>query len=78
VEQFEAWLAEQGITVVWQVMTGSGDMLRYRFRLPDGSELEVALPGATLVEAPYEAIALVRERIETHQVPQEHRRTNGH
>jgi hypothetical protein len=78
VEQLEAWLAEQGITVVWQVLTGSGDMLRYRLRLPDGAEIEVAFPGATLAERPYEVIDLMRRRIESHEAPQQHQRGNGH
>lgn len=78
VEQFEAWLHEHGIEITGQVMTGSGDMLRLRLRLPDGAELDFAIPGAIMVERPYEAIELVRQRIESHEVPQQQHRGNGH
>jgi hypothetical protein len=78
VEQFEAWLQEQGIEITGQVMTGSGDMLRLRLRLPDGAELDVAFSGTIMVERPYEAIELVRQRIEGHEAPQQQHRTNGH
>jgi hypothetical protein len=61
VERFEAWLAEQGIGIAGQYATGSGDMLRYRLRLTDGYEFEVAIKGETLVERPDEAIEQVRE-----------------
>ena len=78
VEQFEAWLHEHGIEITGQVMTGSGDMLRLRLRLPDGAELDVAISGAIMAERPYEAIELVRQRIESHETPQQQHRTNGH
>ena len=77
-EQFEAWLQERGIEITGQVMTGSGDMLRLRLRLPDGAELDVAIPGTIMLERPYEAIELVRQRIESHEVPQQQHRGNGH
>jgi hypothetical protein len=60
-ERFEAWLAEQGIGIAGQYATGSGDMLRYRLKLADGYEFEVAIKGETLMERPEEAIEAVRE-----------------
>lgn len=77
-EQFEAWLQEHGIEITGQVMTGSGDMLRLRLRLPDGAEIDFAIPGTIMLERPYEAIELVRQRIESHEVPQQQHRGNGH
>jgi hypothetical protein len=78
VEQLEAWLAEHGIGIAGQVMTGSGDLLRLRLRLPDGAELDIAISGTTLLERPYEAIEAVRKRIEEHEAPQQQSRSNGH
>ena len=63
-ERFEAWLAEQGIGIAGQYATGSGDMLRYRLKLTDGYEFEVAISGETLMERPDQAIEQVREAME--------------
>ncbi len=78
VEQLEAWLEEHNITIAGQVMTGSGDMLRLRLRLPDGAEIDVAISGATMMERPSEVIEHVRRSIEDHEHPQQQHRTNGH
>lgn len=77
-EQLEAWLQERGIEIVGQVMTGSGDMLSIRLRLPDGAELDVAIHGFTMLEHPNDAIEMVRRRIADHEAPQQHSRSNGH
>jgi hypothetical protein len=63
-DRFEAWLAEQGISIAGQYSTGSGDMLRYRLKLTDGYEFEVAIRGETLLERPEDAIEQVRVEIE--------------
>ncbi len=63
-EQFEAWLDEQGIAITAQFATGSGDSVRYRLRLLDGRELEVGLNVSVLAERPGEAIDTVRAAIE--------------
>jgi hypothetical protein len=78
VEQLEAWLQEHGVEIAGQVMTGSGDMLRLRLRLPDGAELDIAISGFTLLEHPNQAIEAVRQRIADHEAPQQHSRGNGH
>ena len=75
-EHFEAWLSEQGIGIAGQYSTGSGDMLRYRLRLTDGYEFEVAIRGETLVERPDEAIEQVRAAMEQRRGSNGH--TNGH
>ena len=62
--RFEAWLSGHDITIAGQYSTGSGDMLRYRLRLTDGYEFEVAIRGETLLEQPDEAIEQVRAAIE--------------
>jgi hypothetical protein len=64
VEQFEAWLSEQGISITGQYATGSGDSVRYRLRLLDGMEIEVGFNVTTLAERPQEAIEAVRAAIE--------------
>ena len=76
-ERFEAWLKENGIAVVGQMASGSGDMLRYQLRLLDGWELSVALPGEMLLERPAEAIELVESMIEAHRRERDVE-TNGH
>ena len=63
-ERFEAWLAEQGISIAGQYSTGSGDMLRYRLHLTDGYEFEVAIHGETLMERPDEAIEQVKDAMD--------------
>jgi hypothetical protein len=75
-ERFEAWLAEQGIGIAGQYSTGSGDMLRYRLRLTDGYEFEVAIRGETLIERPDEAIEQVREALAQRSAG--NGRSNGH
>ena len=75
-ERFEAWLAEEGIGVAGQYSTGSGDMLRYRLRLTDGYEFEVAIRGETLIERPDEAIEQVKDAIERRAAG--NGRSNGH
>ncbi|HLF79125.1 MAG TPA: hypothetical protein VJB57_16715 [Dehalococcoidia bacterium] len=77
-EQLEAWLHDNGIEIAGQVMTGSGDMVRLRLRLPDGAELDIAFSGSILIERPNDAIEAVRQRIAEHEAPQQHSRTNGH
>jgi hypothetical protein len=74
--RFEAWLAEEGIAIAGQYATGSGDMLRYRLRLTDGYEFEIAIQGQTLVERPDEAIEQVRAAIEQRRGG--NGRSNGH
>ena len=64
-EQFEAWLNEQGISITGQYATGSGDSVRYRLRLLDGTEFEVGFNLSTLTERPDDAIQAVREAIES-------------
>jgi len=66
VERFEAWLKENGIAVLGQMASGSGNLLRYQLRLLDGWELAVAFPAEVLLEKPEEAIQLVKSRIDTH------------
>ena len=63
-ERFEAWLSEHDIGVLGQYSTGSGDMLRFRLRLPDGYEFDIALRGEALLERPEEAIEQVRSEID--------------
>ena len=72
-EKFEEWLSGQGIAVTGQAATGSGDMVRYQLRLPNGAELEIALSAETLVYRPEDAIARVQSLVETHHS----RRANG-
>lgn len=76
-ERFEAWLRDNGITVVGQMASGSGDMLRYQLRLLDGWEVSVAFPGELLLERPAEAIQLVESMIDAHRHERE-AETNGH
>jgi hypothetical protein len=66
-EQFEAWLNEQGITITGQFATGSGDNVRYRLRLLDGYEFEVGLNLTSLTERPDQAIETVRAQVEAHR-----------
>jgi hypothetical protein len=73
-EQFEAWLSEQGVAVIGQVATGSGDLVRYDLRLPGGQQFEVVFSLAALVQRPEDAIERVRE-IMQHELG--HRRGNG-
>jgi hypothetical protein len=75
-KRFEAWLAEQGIAIAGQYSTGSGDMLRYRLRLTDGYEFEVAVRGETLLERPDEAIEQVQDAMERRRGGSG--RSNGH
>ena len=66
-ERFESWLAEHGITVAGQFATGSGNMVRYRLRLLDGAELDIALEAEMLAERPEAAIEQVESLIERHE-----------
>jgi hypothetical protein len=74
-EHFEGWLTEHGVAVVGQFATGSGNMVRYRLKLLDGAELDLALEAETLVERPERAIEQVEGMIERHE--QERHAHNG-
>jgi hypothetical protein len=73
-EQFEAWLSEQGISVAAQYATGSGDNVRYRLRLLDGLEVDVPLTLTMLTERPEQAIEAVKAAIDVRRGPGQ---TNG-
>jgi hypothetical protein len=66
VEQFEAWLADHGLIIVEQHAIGSGDMLRFRLRLLDGAEFDVAFSAEALVMRSHEAIAQVDAVLREH------------
>lgn len=63
VERFEAWLSDNGIAIVGQAATGSGDLVRYDLRLPGGEQFEVVFSLQELVSRPEEAIGRVEEII---------------
>jgi hypothetical protein len=75
-ERFEEFLREQGITLVGQAATGSGNMLRMRLRLTNGEEVELALDAEVLLERPEEAIRLVEDLIRERERPG-HPSSNG-
>ena len=64
VDRFEALLRERGIEIAGQAATGSGNMLRFRLRALDGTELEVAFSAESLLERPEEALASIETMIE--------------
>jgi hypothetical protein len=76
VERFESWLADHGIAVAGQFATGSGNMVRYRLRLLDGVELDLALEADVLAERPEVAIQQLEALIERHE--EERHPQNGH
>ena len=63
----QEWLRQQGIEVTGQMMTGSGNMLRYRLRLIDGFELDLVIEAETLFERPQLAIDEVEAKIARHE-----------
>ena len=75
-EQFEAWLAAQGIAVVGRFATGSGSMVRLRLKLLDGAEVDLAIAAETLAERPDEAIREAETLIAQHEEQKSPR--NGH